>query len=303
MDKSIHNAFKICSFNSKGHRIDKIDYMKHLLTQCDVLLLQEHWYLERDIQLLEGLLGNVQVYGVSGMDDNELLSGRPYGGCAIVLSNNLKCNFLPIHISNRCCGGVLKLDHISILLFNIYMPCDTLYDYSNLDIFQNILNDISYTCSEHEDIDYVIIGGDFNTDLSRMNSLHTQALNNFVQNEELVFCDMSDTADILFTYENVSSSTESIIDHFIVSENMYRNLLDYRSIHDGNNLSDHAPILLSLNLVTSREHKCDVREYTKRPQWDKTTDSNIADYKHALSELFSHIKLPLNALYCQDTTC
>ena len=187
------------------------------------------------------------------MCDNELRSGRPFGGCAIVLNNCLKCHFSPIHISNRCCGGVLKINNVSILLFNSYMPCDTSYDYDNCDIFQNILNDISSICSEYEHIDYVIIGGDFNTDLRRVTSLHTQALNVFVQNEELKFCDMSDKANIIYTYENVSASTESIIDHFIVSDNLFRNIIGYRSLHDGNNLSDHVPILLTLNIVAERE--------------------------------------------------
>jgi len=40
-------------------------------------------------------------------------------------------------------------------------------------------------CSKYEHIDYVIIGGDLNTDLRRVTSLHTQTLNVFVQNEEL----------------------------------------------------------------------------------------------------------------------
>jgi len=69
--------------------------MKNVLTICDIVLLQKHWYFEQDIKLLETVLGNVQVYGVSGMCDKELRSGRPFGGCAIVLRNRLKCNFTP----------------------------------------------------------------------------------------------------------------------------------------------------------------------------------------------------------------
>ena len=48
--------------------------MKNLLTIYDILLLQEHRSFEQDINLLENVLGNVQVYGVSGMCDNDLSS-------------------------------------------------------------------------------------------------------------------------------------------------------------------------------------------------------------------------------------
>ena len=37
-----------------------------------------------DIVTLVNNIDNVSGYGVSGMDHNVLLSGRPYGGCAIV---------------------------------------------------------------------------------------------------------------------------------------------------------------------------------------------------------------------------
>jgi len=57
------------------------------------------------------------------------------------------------------------------------MPYDTSYDFDNCNIFQNIVNDISCICYKYEHIDYVIIGGDLNTDLRRVTSLHTQTLN------------------------------------------------------------------------------------------------------------------------------
>ena len=58
----------------------------------------------------------------------------------------------------------------SLLLCTVYMPCDTVYDYSNLDVFNDVLNDISATANSMN-IDHIICGGDFNSDLSRVNSL------------------------------------------------------------------------------------------------------------------------------------
>ena len=45
------------------------------------------------------------------------------------------------------------------------------------------------------------------------------------------------------------------------------------------------------------------RQYVKRVQWNKATADNIAHYKHILDELCAQVKLPLDALYCQDTSC
>ena len=92
---------------------------------------------------------------------------------------------------------------------------------------------------------------------------HTQTLNVFVQNEELKCCDMSDKSHIIYMYENVAPSTESILDNFIVSETLFRNIINYRSLHDGNNLSDHVLILLTLSLSTEYDEKYDSRQYVK----------------------------------------
>jgi len=50
LDNSLpDNALKISSFKSKGYGQDRIEYMKNLLTICDILLLQEHWYFGNKI--------------------------------------------------------------------------------------------------------------------------------------------------------------------------------------------------------------------------------------------------------------
>ena len=62
--------------------------MKHVLTMCDILLIQEHWLFQDDICALVNNVDNVSI-NVSGMDQNVLLSSRPYGGCAIIVNNSL----------------------------------------------------------------------------------------------------------------------------------------------------------------------------------------------------------------------
>ncbi len=54
------------------------------MEHTDILLIQEHWCHEADINRIVDNMDNVQITGVSGMDSNVLLSGRPYRGCAFL---------------------------------------------------------------------------------------------------------------------------------------------------------------------------------------------------------------------------
>ncbi len=82
----------IVSFNCKGHSDDRLQYINVLASTYDVILLQEHWYHDFDLPSLANHISNVQVYGSSGMESTDLLIGRPHGGCAILISDRLKCN-------------------------------------------------------------------------------------------------------------------------------------------------------------------------------------------------------------------
>ena len=108
---------------------------------------------------------------------------------------------------------------------------------------------------------------------------------------------------IIYTCENVAASTESIKEHVIWFENVFRNIIVYRSLHDENNLSDHVTVLLTLSLSAEHDENNDSRLYVKRVLWDKATTDNIAHYKHMLDECCAQLKLLLDALYCQDTSC
>jgi hypothetical protein len=75
--------------------------MNKLMNICDVLLVQEHWYLDTDISKIAQYIDNVEVVGVSGMENSQLISGRPYGGCAFVYWNSLKCTVTVLNTQSR----------------------------------------------------------------------------------------------------------------------------------------------------------------------------------------------------------
>ena len=84
---------KLCSFNCKGFNVSKIKHITELLSVCDILMLQETWLLKSQIGSLNQYFTQHNACGVSGMNENVLLIGRPYGGCSFLY----KKIFRPLH--------------------------------------------------------------------------------------------------------------------------------------------------------------------------------------------------------------
>ena len=141
-DKMDHNELVLGTFNCRGHAADRIDYIRELMNKCDILMLQEHCCLEANISWLESLIGNVNVYGISGMDERSYNCGRPYGGCAFVCRKGINCSVEPIKSeSKRMYASILKVANgFSILAFIVYMPYDTtVSDQYNLLKYNSVL--------------------------------------------------------------------------------------------------------------------------------------------------------------------
>jgi len=101
------------------------------------LFLQEHWLADAQLSILGSISSNVSHIGVSGFDNVDVLSGRPYGGCAILWHTSLAGVVCPIHIdSRRVCAARLTLVSVRLLLINVYMPYedgdDKTYEFTNI---------------------------------------------------------------------------------------------------------------------------------------------------------------------------
>ena len=92
---------KVGTFNSKGHSEDCVQYVKQLMVKCDLLVLQQHWFNEGDITCLESQIPNAYAIGKSGMDEEKLLIGRPFGGLTIIYKDTLHCTVTPLNVENK----------------------------------------------------------------------------------------------------------------------------------------------------------------------------------------------------------
>ena len=91
MTSSTSALLKLCTFNCRGWK-SSCEYVNSLLKSCDFCLIQEHWLLEDQFSLLN-ICNEFDSVSVSGMAGEELISGRPYGGCSIFFRKALSRNF------------------------------------------------------------------------------------------------------------------------------------------------------------------------------------------------------------------
>ena len=79
-------------------------------------------------------------HGVSAIDSNVLLTGRPHGGCSILWKTSLICKVKPVDTSNcRVFAIIVELLDVKLLLANCYMPIDSKHDRHNLSVYDDDL--------------------------------------------------------------------------------------------------------------------------------------------------------------------
>jgi len=169
-------GLKLISYNCRGFNAYKSMYISKLLSTCDILFLQEHWLSDEQLCTLNSISTNHSAVGICGFDKSEVLRGCPYGGCAIFWRSD--SGFLVRVIDtnhNRVCALRLYNSDVDLLLFNVYMPCEM--NDSTYDEFCYVLSSISSISELFPDA-LLIVGGDFNVDLTRHTS-HTTELERF----------------------------------------------------------------------------------------------------------------------------
>ena len=86
----------IGSYNCRSFNSAKCDFIAGIFAKVDILLIQEHWLAEAQLQSLSSVDRNILYNGVSGFDNSELLLGRPFGGCAILWRSTLAARISPV---------------------------------------------------------------------------------------------------------------------------------------------------------------------------------------------------------------
>ena len=153
------------TFNCRGWNSGSLTLLNHI-NSCDLCFLQEHWLFSDQLHKLSNFHVDFSSVSVSGMDSSVLLTGRPFGGCAILFRKSLSSCIAPLCCdSNRFCGiRLIDSCGVSYLLVCVYMPSD-LHLSAYCDYIQ-ILGELEVFISMHN-CDVNVIVGDFNVDFDR----------------------------------------------------------------------------------------------------------------------------------------
>lgn len=293
----------LATYNCHGLGPGRLEYINKLAETNDFLFLQEHWMFSEQINVFESKVKDMHVHGVSGMPEHELIAGRPYGGCAILWRRSLRCKVSPVVTESKrmCIIRVSDDSGLDLLMCNVYMPCDTEHDVSTAEVYGDILNEITQI-AENTNCEKIIVGGDFNTDFRRTRSLNTNALVTFMHNEFLKCGEDFISSRIDYSYESKANGHQSLIDHFLVTNNLFEDINRYEALHDGDNLSDHSAVCMSFDLLTSSE-EIKTGQPVSVPCWNRATLENIHDYQTTLDHLLDSIVMPWEAIQCSNYSC
>lgn len=248
---------KITSYNSRGLNLNRKMFISDLLNDnTDILCLQETWLLPTQQHKLGTFNSSFRYHGISGVNDTtRILQGRPYGGCAILWSNRFDGIIKKIpcstYLCNRlCCVKITLENKETVLLFSVYMPTSTDFSEEKRQEFIEVLCDIR-SVMKNENCYATIIAGDLNIDFDRNDPMLSD-LNHMMKDMNLTNAKIRTNCLIDYTYHNHDFSSLSHIDHFLTSQSLCDEVVNYTVNHDVANGSDHDPISIICNFSFRR---------------------------------------------------
>ena len=182
------------------------------------------------------------------------------------------------------------------------MPCDIIYDHTNQSQYNSLLQEISHACTDHN-VDQIILGGDFNTAFNRQASLHTISLTAYMDNDFLKNGYIHTSSNVDYTYCSKINNERSCLDHVWLSDNLLNIVCQYECKHEGDNLSHHDPITMSLDLPVDYINEHRKVKHNIRSLWYKTTEDDLLVYKNNLDKQLELMTIPHELLKYAVNNC
>jgi len=221
--------------------------------------------------------------------------GRPFGGVGMLIRKALLPSVKIVAMRDRFIAAFIG----DALFVNVYFPCvNGMSDY--VETMQCMLSDLENVIAD-SGASNIVIGGDFNFDFIKDGvgcCMFSQALGNF----SLIVCDhliepRYGCVNHPFTYFQLGSGNSSFIDHFCVSKSLLNKVVKSYIIESGENLSDHLPLCLVLNVDIANTGCPVTTEFVrKRLRWDK---ADLISYYYGTFDCLSQVKIRSDLLRCQ----
>ena len=305
-------TFTIASHNLHGFKKSSAYHRACIQQHQGVWLGQETWLTEKQFPLLNSL--GTQFVARSSMEDaisSGVLRGRPFGGVSIAWSPKLNGIVCPLtnFRHKRVVGVEINANNNKTLLVNVYMP---FYDASRREeCLVETLDAISMieTILEAHPLHSIIIGGDLNCEL-KGDSAFDSYWDELKVKYNLICCDGFITENDAYTYCHDSLDQRKWNDHFFISSHLSHLTSNHSILNDGDNPSDHLPLLFSINLPI--KDLVPTSESVTRPaklRWEKLNSEQLQQYANRLLLLLQSTpsSLPLSdchtICHCTNEVC
>jgi len=120
-------GLRFLSLNCHGINDGIISYLSRIIKGYDIVLLQETWLSDFSCKRLADISSEFVFFHTSAMEDKlsmGILSGRPFGGTAILIRHYLanRVTLIPSNnprVTAICCTNKSEQN---IVVFSVYMP-------------------------------------------------------------------------------------------------------------------------------------------------------------------------------------
>ncbi len=300
-------SIRISSYNSRGLpknardlqlRPDLVD----IFNNCDILCLQESWYMKQDLGNLSSLYSNFLGYGVSTTDAGDhIITGHPPGGVAVMWRDSL-CQFIkPLETNlNWCTGIILEFNQKKLVIVNVYLPYQCV---ENEEKYLHNLGELSALLLELDTTCFAAFG-DWNANLRDVgNSLFSRHLINFCDEHNLILSSKIMLPPDSYTCVSEAWGTESWLDHAVTSSDFHDAITNMDINYQISDV-DHIPITTIINLqgipaITTKNNSVNPKLH-----WDSLSEDEYERYCNATHELLTELDhASIGAVVCQDPHC
>ena len=278
---------RFTTYNMHGYN-QGAEYLKDLCVTSDVIFIQEHWLPPCGLSTLDNICNDFICFRSSAMSsarDRGIISGRPYGGVAILVRSDLAKHCRLIHKAERF---IVVCYHKTIFV-NVYLPCSSVSHY--VDVYCDTLASIVASVNDCL-FQSVVFGGDLNFDFNAGGAV-SGLLDEFMDHLSLVPTYARLLDPCVPSYRHATLQASSLIDHFLVSKALMDDIHCIEIVDDGSNMSDHLPVVMLLSLPQpsmDSESKKSSKVDFQRLRWDK---ADLAGFYSMTYQYLSDICVPV----------
>ena len=293
----MNSNLKIISYNCQSLR-SNVGIVQNLLTNCDILCLQETLIDENNCGILDQIDENFMSAYVPSVRKPDCFVGRSSAGLVIFWRKGLSIKCSPINYNKRIMGLKMVLpNNLTFLLLNVYMTCGYQSPGSYLE-YNTTLAQIT-NILESDEFFNVCIAGDFNADPEKGRFFH--CLSQFLNENSLVLSDVNSLPANSYTYISPTSACNcSWLDHVCVSS---PSIISDHKILYGTAVYDHIPFSFNLKLphFCNPDFNVNHKSNEQKIKWDAVKDHDKQTYADALDNIC--IGISYDVLLCRNNTC